>query len=160
MAQSPDAAVDSSRHEPSSAPPVPPGMYFDRGSWLVLPHGTRPARVSQVIAAYALAVLLFILTLGAGYLIWAVVTWGQGQTPAQRIRGLRCWVPGTGRVAGRRRMAVRQVTGLLLNGELLAGVIVLLAAESLSSVGDVFAGTVVLPAITLSGPDDHDQMAG
>jgi hypothetical protein len=130
---------------------------FDRD---VLPEGVRPASAWQVTVTYLLAVLLFIVTLGVGYIAWSVVTWGQGQTPAQRIRGLRCWVPGTGRVAGRRRMAVRQVTGLLLNGELLAGLIVLLAAESLSSVGDVFAGTVVLPAITLSGPDDHDQMAG
>jgi hypothetical protein len=130
---------------------------FDRD---VLPEGVRPASAWQVTATYLLAVLLFIVTLGVGYIAWSVVTWGQGQTPAQRIRGLRCWIPGTGRVAGRRRMAVRQVTGLLLNGELLAGLIVLLAAESLSSVGDVFAGTVVLPAITLSGPDDHDQMAG
>ena len=130
---------------------------FDRD---VLPEGVRPASTWQVTVTYLLAVLLFIVTLGVGYIAWSVVTWGQGQTPAQRIRGLRCWIPGTGRVAGRRRMAVRQVTGLLLNGELLAGVIVLLAAESLSSVGDVFAGTVVLPAITLSGPDDHDQMAG
>jgi uncharacterized RDD family membrane protein YckC len=130
---------------------------FDRD---VLPEGVRPASAWQVTATYLLAVLLFIVTLGVGYIAWSVVTWGHGQTPAQRIRGLRCWIPGTGRVAGRRRMAVRQVTGLLLNGELLAGVIVLLATESLSSVGDVFAGTVVLPAITLSGPDDHDQMAG
>ena len=144
MAQSPDAAVDSSRHEPSSAPPVPPGMYFDRGSWLVLPEGTRPARVSQVIAAYALAVLLFILTLGAGYLIWAVVTWGKGQTPAQRLLGLRCWRPDTGRVADRKHMAIRQVTGLLFNGEALMGVFILFIGESLNSVGDFFAGTTVL----------------
>jgi hypothetical protein len=149
MAQSPDAAVDSSRHEPSSAPPVPPGMYFDRGSWLVLPEGTRPARVSQVIAAYALAVLLFILTLGAGYLIWAVVTWGQGQTPAQRLLGLRCWRPDTGRVADRKHMAIRQVTGLLFNGEALMGVFILFIGESLNSVGDFFAGTTVL-----SDPDN------
>jgi hypothetical protein len=144
MAQSPDAAAVSSRHEPSPAPPVPPGMYFDRGSWLVLPDGTRPARVSQVIAAYALAVLLFVLTLGAGYLIWAVVTWGQGQTPAQRLLGLRCWRPDPGRVADRKHMAIRQVTGLLFNGEALIGVFILFIGESLNSVGDFFAGTTVL----------------
>jgi hypothetical protein len=149
MAQSPDAAAVSSRYEPFSPPPVPPGMYFDRGSWLVLPEGTRPARVSQVIAAYALAVLLFILTLGAGYLIWAVVTWGQGQTPAQRLLGLRCWRPDTGRVADRKHMAIRQVTGLLFNGEALMGVFILFIGESLNSVGDFFAGTTVL-----SDPDN------
>ena len=144
MTQDPDAVAVKSGYEPFSRPPVPPGMYFDRGSWLVLPQRTRPARISQVIAAYTLAVLLFILTLGAGYLIWALVTWGQGQTPAQRLLGLRCWRPDTGRVAGRKHMAIRQVTGLLLNGELLAGVFILFVGESLNSVGDFFAGTTVL----------------
>ena len=144
MAQGPDAVAVSSRYEQFLPSPVPPGMYFDRGSWLVLPEGTRPARVSQVIAAYALAVLLFILTLGAGYLIWAVVTWGKGQTPAQRLLGLRCWRPDTGRVADRKHMAIRQVTGLLFNGEALMGVFILFIGESLNSVGDFFAGTTVL----------------
>ena len=144
MTQVPGTAVIKSGYEGFRPPPVPPGMYFDRGSWVVLPEGTRPARISQVIAAYALAVLLFILTLGAGYLVWAVVTWGQGQTPAQRLLGLRCWRPDPGRVAGRKHMAIRQVTGLLLNGELLAGVFILFVGESLNSVGDFFAGTTVL----------------
>jgi uncharacterized RDD family membrane protein YckC len=78
-----------------------------------------------------------------------VVTWGQGQTPAQRIRGLRCWQPETGRVAGRKQMALRQVTGLLMNGELLLGVFLWLTSDSLNSVGDFLAGTVVL-----HDPDD------
>jgi uncharacterized RDD family membrane protein YckC len=144
MTQGPDTVAVPSGYEQFLPSPVPPGMYFDRGSWLVLPQGTRPARISQVIAAYALAVLLFILTLGVGYLIWAVVAWGQGQTPAQRLLGLRCWRPDTGRVADRKHMAIRQVTGLLLNGELLAGVFLLFVGESLNSVGDFFAGTTVL----------------
>ena len=144
MAQSPDAAAVQSAYEQFLGPPVPPGMYFDRGSWLVLPQGTRPARISQVIAAYALAVLLFVLTLGVGYLIWAIVTWGQGQTPAQRLLGLRCWRPDPGRVADRKHMAIRQVTGLLFNGEALIGVFILFIGESLNSVGDFFAGTTVL----------------
>ena len=139
-----DTAEIRRGYEQYAPAPVPPGMYFDRESWLVLPEGTRPARISQVIAAYALAVLLFILTLGAGYLIWAVVTWGQGQTPAQRLLGLRCWRPDAGLVAGREHMAIRQVTGLLLNGELLAGPFLLFVGESLNSVGDFFAGTTVL----------------
>ena len=139
-----DAAAIRRGYEQYAPASVPPGTYFDRGSWLVLPEGTRPARISQVIAAYALAVLLFILTLGAGYLIWAVVTWGQGQTPAQRLLGLRCWRPDTGRVADRKHMAIRQVTGLLFNGEALIGVFILFVGESLNSVGDFFAGTTVL----------------
>jgi hypothetical protein len=47
-------------------------------------------------------------------------------------------------LAGRKHMAIRQVTGLLLNGELLAGVFLLFIGESLNSVGDFFAGTTVL----------------
>lgn len=114
---------------------------FDRD---VLPAGVRPAGVRQVASAYLLGVLLFIATLGVGYLAWSVVTWDRGQTPAQRLRGLRCWVPETGQVADRGQMALRQVTGLLANGECLAGVFLLLLSENLNSVGDFLAGTVVL----------------
>jgi uncharacterized RDD family membrane protein YckC len=109
-----------------------------------LPPGVLPAAARQVAVAYLLGVLLFIATLGVGYLAWSVVTWGHGQTPAQRLRGLRCWRPGTGQVADRGHMALRQVTGTLLNGELLMGVLLLLFSENLNSVGDFVAGTVVL----------------
>jgi uncharacterized RDD family membrane protein YckC len=119
-------------------------MYFVGQSGLAWPEGTRPAPVGRVIGAYALGLLLFIVTLGAGYLIWSVMTWGQGQTPAQRILGLRCWHLKTGRVAGRRQMALRQFTGLLLNGELLIGMFIMLSSMNEVSVGDVFAGTVVV----------------
>ena len=61
-------------------------------------------------ASFFLAVGLFIATLGLGYLIWQVVVWDQGQTPAQRLLGLRCWRPDTREVAGRKYMALRQGT--------------------------------------------------
>ena len=70
--------------------------------------------------------------------------WGQGQTPAQRILGLRCWRPEAGHVADRGLMALRQFAGLALNGQLLIGVFILLSGMSEVSVGDVFAGTVVV----------------
>jgi hypothetical protein len=41
-------------------------------------------------------------------------------------------------------MALRQVTGLFLNGELLAGPLLWAGSRELNSVGDIFAGTVVL----------------
>jgi hypothetical protein len=47
-------------------------------------------------------------------------------------------------VAGRKHMALRQVTGLSLNGELLIGPLIWLGSKELNSVGDVSAGTVVL----------------
>jgi hypothetical protein len=47
-------------------------------------------------------------------------------------------------VAGREHMALRQATGVLLNGELLMGPLIWLGSKELNSVGDFFAGTVVL----------------
>jgi uncharacterized RDD family membrane protein YckC len=125
-------------------PPVPPGMWFDLDSWLVLPQGVRLAGKGRVAASWFLAIGLFAVTLGVGYLAWALVTWDQGQTPAQRLLGLRCWRRDTSRVAGRGYMTLRQATGLLLNGEAAIGLLIWLSATDLNSVGDFFAGTVVL----------------
>ena len=41
-------------------------------------------------------------------------------------------------------MALRQASGLLLNGELLLGVFILLIIQDRTSVGDYLIGTVVL----------------
>jgi len=50
-------------------PPVPPGMWFDRDTWLILPQGVRPASKGRVAASYALAIGLF----NAGSNVGAVV---------------------------------------------------------------------------------------
>jgi uncharacterized RDD family membrane protein YckC len=126
-------------------------MYFDHKSGLVLPQGVQPRRVGRVVAAYTVAVLLFIVTLGIGYIIWSLVAWGDGQTPAQRLFGLRCWRPESSRLASRGQMALRQASGLLLNGELLLGVFILLLEPGRTSVGDYFIGTVVVH-------DPHDAL--
>lgn len=125
-------------------PRVPPGMWFDPDTWLILPRGVRTAGKGRVAASFFLAIGLFIATLGLGYLIWEVVAWDQGQTPAQRLLGLRCWRRDTRDVAGRKHMALRQGTGLLLNGELLMGPLIWIGSRDLNSVGDLFAGTRVL----------------
>jgi uncharacterized RDD family membrane protein YckC len=129
--------------------PVPPGMYFDHKSGLTLPQGMQPRSMGRVVAAYTVGVLLFIVTLGIGYIVWSLVTWGHGQTPAQRLFSLRCWRPETGRPASRGLMALRQASGLLFNGELLAGVFISLIQPARTSVGDYVVGTVVL-----HDPDD------
>jgi hypothetical protein len=40
-------------------PRVPPGMYFDRDTWLILPLGVRPAEKGRVAASWFLGVDLF-----------------------------------------------------------------------------------------------------
>jgi hypothetical protein len=109
-----------------------------------LPAGVRLASRGQVARSWFLGLTLFVATLGVGYLTWSVITWRQGRTPAQRMLGLRCWLPLEGQVAGRKDMAVRQISGACLNGQLLAGVFVWLFGEPLRSVGDVLADTMVL----------------
>ncbi len=125
-------------------PQVPPGMYFDPASELILPQGVRLASRGRVAAAWLLGLLLFIVTLGVGYITWSLFVWGQGRTPAQRILRLRCWQAGPRRVAGRKQTALRQITGFFLNGQLLAGVLIWLLTKRLRSVGDFFASTVIL----------------
>lgn len=123
---------------------VPPGTYADPDSGLVLPKGVTLAARGRVAAAWFLGLGLFIVTLGIGYLAWSVVSWGQGRSPAQRMLRLRCWLPATGEVAGREQTAVRQFTGFCMNGQGLCGFWIWLFGESLRSVGDVFASTVIL----------------
>jgi uncharacterized RDD family membrane protein YckC len=113
-------------------------------SELVLPPGARLASRAQVAAAFILALLLFAVTLGIGYIAWGAITWDQGQTPAQRILSLRCWLTQDGRVAGRDEMGTRQVLGLFLCGGLIWGVFVWLFSKNRRSAGDLLAGTVVL----------------
>jgi hypothetical protein len=106
-----DAQQVGPGHQQFAPPQAPPGMHVDPASDLVLPQGARLASRAQVAAAFVLGLLLFGVTLGLGYIAWSAFTWGRGQTPAQRILGLRCWLAQDGRVAGRDEMGIRQILG-------------------------------------------------
>jgi uncharacterized RDD family membrane protein YckC len=70
-----------------------------------------PALVSpgRRVAAALLDVLLMVVTLGAGWLIWAMFTWPAGQTPAKRLLGHVVADGITGLPLTRRKMAVREM---------------------------------------------------
>jgi uncharacterized RDD family membrane protein YckC len=70
-----------------------PGLYLDQLSGLQLPQGTELATPGIRIGAYFLGALLCSVTLGIGYIIWAMFTWSNGQSPVQQVLGLRCWKP-------------------------------------------------------------------
>jgi hypothetical protein len=125
-------------------PQAPPGMYTDPASCLFLPQGARLASRGRVAAVWLLGLLLFIATLGIGYVAWSLFVWEQGRSPAQRMLSLRCWLPDRRGVAGREEMALRQVAGFFLNGQLLSGLFIWLTGRRLRSVGDFFAATVML----------------
>lgn len=146
MSQGPGPGAVAIRHgyEQFAPPVVPPGMYLDRRSGLVLPQGVRLASAGRVTASFLLGLSLFVATLGIGYLIWGIWVWGAGHTPAQRMLSMRCWQSETGRLADREQMALRQVSGILLNGQLLCGLWLLLFTRKRKTVGDFLADTVVL----------------
>lgn len=144
MSQGPDAVAIRRGYEQFAPPVVPPRMYLDRRSGIVLPQGVRLASGGRVTASFFLGLGLFVATLGIGYLIWDALVWGDGHTPAQRMLGMRCWHPETGHLADREEMALRQVSGILLNGQLLCGVWLLLFTRKRKTVGDFLTDTVVL----------------
>jgi uncharacterized RDD family membrane protein YckC len=144
---------------PAPAPPVaygygqpgvvPHGMYFDQASGLLLPQGVQLAGVGRRIGAFFLAIPLALVTLGIGYVIWGLIVWGRGQTPALQVLGMRCWKPDTGRVAGWWWMALREIIGSFAEGILsvisqLVSFILMMTSKDRKSLHDIIAGTVVL----------------
>jgi hypothetical protein len=49
----------------------------------------RAASLGKRIEALALTPLLFVVTLGVGWLVWSVLEWRDGRTPSYRLLGLR-----------------------------------------------------------------------
>jgi uncharacterized RDD family membrane protein YckC len=128
---------------------VPQGMYFDQMSGLVLPEGTELASVGRRIGAWFLAIPLAIVTLGIGYIIWGLIVWGNGQTPALQVLGMRCWRPETNRVAGFWWMALREIPGRLIDGLLgfiteITSFVLFVTGRERKALHDWIAGTVVL----------------
>ena len=128
---------------------VPQGMYVDQASGVVLPQGTQLASVGRRIGAYFLSPLLVIVTLGIGYLVWGLLIWGNGQTPALQVLGMRVWQSDTNRVAGFWRMALREIVGRFVEGLLsviteLTSFVLFAASKDHKTLHDHIAGTVVL----------------
>jgi uncharacterized RDD family membrane protein YckC len=128
---------------------IPAGMYLDQESGLALPNGTVLASPGRRIGAFFLAIPLIIITLGIGYLIWGLIVWGNGQTPALQVLGMRCWRPEDGRVAGFWWMALREIVGRIIDGILsviteLVSLIFMLTRPDRRTLHDLIAGTVVL----------------
>jgi len=142
-------AVPAYGYSPYSGQPVPAGLYLDQQSGLMLPQGTVLADPGRRIGAYFLAIPLAIVTLGIGYLIWGLIVWGNGQTPALQVLGMRCYRPEDNRIAGFWWMALRETVGLILDAILwivteLISFIFMLTRPDRRTLHDLVAGTVVL----------------
>jgi uncharacterized RDD family membrane protein YckC len=128
---------------------VPQGMYVDQASGLLIPDGTELASVGRRIGAFFLALPLLIVTLGIGYIIWGLIAWGNGQTPALQVLGMRVWRPENNQVASFWQMALRDVVGRLVDVVLgaiteITSFVLFVTGRERKSLHDHIAGTVVL----------------
>lgn len=140
---------------PSAPPPgqpaqAPPGsLVFDPNSGLYLPAGTELAPVGRRIGAYFLSIPLFIVTLGIGYLIWGLILWGKGTTPALHVLRMKCYRPDERTIPGFWRMALREVIGRLADSVLslismIISFVLFVNGPKRQSLHDLVGGTVVL----------------
>jgi len=129
--------------------PLPTGTHIDQRSGLVLPDGVELASTGRRIGAYFLAIPLAIITLGIGYIVWGLIAWRKGQTPALQVLGMRCWRPETQSVPGFGWMALREVIGRLADGILgpiteITSFVLMMTSQDRRSLHDMIAGTVVV----------------
>jgi uncharacterized RDD family membrane protein YckC len=145
----PVPAVYGSGYGQPVGQPMAAGMHFDQASGLVLPDGVELASTGRRIGAFFLAIPLAIITLGIGYVIWGLIAWSQGQTPALQVLGMRCWRPEDQRVPGFWWMALRNIVGRIADGILsliteLISFIFMMTRPDRKTLHDMVAGTVVL----------------
>jgi uncharacterized RDD family membrane protein YckC len=138
--------------------PVPPGgsgyppapahdAYGDPG--LGLPPGVELASRGRRVGAFFLAIPLSVVTLGIGYLIWGLVVWGKGTSPALQVLGMRCWKVDGRRPATWGTMALRDIVGGIVQGILsiiteLISFFMFLSGDRRQTLPDKIGGTVVV----------------
>jgi len=127
----------------------PAGRVFDQASGLYLPPGTQLAGVGRRVGAYFLAFPLMIITLGIGYVIWGLVLWGKGTSPALSVLGMKVWKPATNSKATWGTMFLRDFLGRIVDGilsiiTLLISFILFVTGKEHKSLHDIVGGTVVL----------------
>lgn len=104
------------------------------------------------LSALLLDVGLAVITLGAGWLVWSLITWRAGQTPGKRLMGHVVADASTGVPLNWGRMALREIVVRALLGAVLglatASVFLLADASMVFSDGhrtlhDRLAGSIV-----------------
>jgi uncharacterized RDD family membrane protein YckC len=128
---------------------VPAGMFFDPASGLVLPNGTQLASVGRRIGAYFLSILLVVVTLVIGYIIWGLIAWNRGTSPALSVLKMKVWRPEQNKPASFGYMALRDIIGRIVDSILsiitgLISFILFVSGKEHKSLHDLVAGTVVL----------------
>jgi uncharacterized RDD family membrane protein YckC len=137
---------------PAYAQPLPTdaaGRVLDPASGIYLPPGVVLASNGRRIGAYFLAIPLFIVTLAIGYVIWGLIVWGRGTTPALQVLGMKCYRVDNGEVPDWGRMFLREFVGRFLV-ESIVGIIgiisfiLMLTTPKRQALHDMIATTTVV----------------
>lgn len=76
-----------------------------------LPPGVRLSSVGRRLGAYLLDGLLLLVTLILGWLIWSLIVWKDGRTPAKQLLGMRVARKDRGTPATWGTMCLRELVG-------------------------------------------------
>lgn len=104
---------------PGWGPPGPTPAYNPYGGH---GHGLPECTAGKRFGAYLLDALLMMVTFVFGWLIWSLIIWGRGQTPAKQLLHMRCIDTHTGQAAGWGAMALRELVGKALLGNITCGI--------------------------------------
>ena len=105
--------------------------------------------------ALLLDAVLATVTLGIGWLIWSLVLWGKGQSPAKSLMKMRVVRKDTGKAATFGQMALRELVGKSILGSITMGITylvggIMILGATREGVWDKIAGTIVV-----EDPDGH-----
>jgi uncharacterized RDD family membrane protein YckC len=150
---------------PAAPPPPqgpiigPGGLVLDPESGVYLPPGTQLASVGRRIGAYFLAIPLFIVTLGIGYIVWGLIVWSKSTTPALQVLGMKVWRVDQPSLPSYWRMVLREVVGRIVEGILglitqVISFVLFVSTDKRQALHDMIASTTVLhdPNKVLSPP--------
>ncbi len=132
-----------------AAPQGPAGFHVDPASGVQIPDGVELASHGRRIGAYFLAIPLMLVTLVIGYLIWGIIAWTKGTSPALQVLGMKVYRPDQREVAGFGTMALRNIVGSIAEGALsiitgLVSFILFLTRPDRKALHDLIGSTVVL----------------
>lgn len=127
-------------------PPPPPGPFA--GSFAA-PGAVVPVSVGTRVGATLLDVLLMIVTLGIGWLIWAVVLLKDSTSPAKKMMGLVIVDVNTGAPATMTQMVLREIVGKWVLGSVtgvvaLASFVMLFVTPNRQAVWDYIGTSTVV----------------
>jgi uncharacterized RDD family membrane protein YckC len=155
----PQAAAQAQWGAPASAAPASPAAALPT-SMPAAPaaEAAAPANLGGAplasngkrFGSYLLDGLLAVVTLFIGWLIWSVIIWEKGETPAKALLGLRCVDTTTGRPATRGTMALRELVYKGILGSVTGGITTIVSAfmilltDSREGIWDKIAKTAVV----------------